>query len=80
MEKTTSISLGSHFEDFINSEIASGRYNSTSEVIQNALHLLELEEQKMKELRSALVAGEESAIINDFDPKNHLADLHQKQL
>lgn len=80
MAKNTSILLGSYFEDFINSEIASGRYNSTSEVIRNALRLLELEEQKTKQLRLALIAGEKSAIINDFDPKKHLQDLHQKHL
>ena len=80
MAKNTSILLGSYFEDFISSEIASGRYNSTSEVIRNALRLLELEEQKVKQLRTALTSGEESAMVDDFNPKKHLADLHQKQL
>lgn len=80
MAKNTSILLGDHFEDFISSEIASGKYNSTSEVIRNALRLLELEEQKIKQLRTALTAGEESIMIDDFNPKKHLVDLHQKHL
>lgn len=48
MGKNTSISLGSHFEDFINEEINSGRYSSVSEVIRAALRLLEREEKRKR--------------------------------
>ena len=34
---TTSLSLGSHWEDFIRREIATGRYASASEVVRAAL-------------------------------------------
>jgi antitoxin ParD1/3/4 len=46
MGKNTSISLGDHFEEFIHNEVKSGRYGSVSEVIRNALRLLESEEKK----------------------------------
>jgi antitoxin ParD1/3/4 len=78
MGKNTSISLGDHFENFINSEIKSGRYGSVSEVIRTALRLLESEERKLNELRNALIAGEQSGFVEDFDPKEHLKVLHQK--
>jgi len=78
MGKNTSISLGDHFENFINSEIKSGRYGSVSEVIRTALRLLESEERKLNELRNALIAGEQSGFVEDFDPKEHLEALHQK--
>ena len=78
MGKNTSISLGDHFENFINNEIKSGRYGSVSEVIRTALRLLENEERKLNELRNALIAGEQSGFVEDFDPKEHLKALHQK--
>ena len=78
MGKNTSISLGSYFEDFINQEVSSGRYNSVSEVIRSALRLLESEERKKRELIRALEEGEKSGMVNDFNPKEHLKDLHRK--
>lgn len=78
MGKNTSISLGDHFEEFINDEIKSGRYGSVSEVIRSALRLLEREEQKEEELIKALEAGEKSGFIEDFDPKQNLTDLHRQ--
>ncbi|MCP4123491.1 MAG: type II toxin-antitoxin system ParD family antitoxin [Bacteroidetes bacterium] len=80
MGKNTSISLGNHFEDFIKSEVGSGKYNNASEVVRSALRLLEIEEKKIKELREALVLGEKSGFVKDFDPAKHLASLHKKHL
>jgi antitoxin ParD1/3/4 len=80
MGKNTSISLGSHFETFISSSIASGKYSSASEVVRSALRLLESEEKKLKELRNALIEGENSPMIENFDANKHLADLHRKYL
>ena len=80
MAKNTSILLGEHFEKFISTEVSSGRYSSASEVIRTALRLLESEEQKKKSLIQALVKGERSKRIEDFDPKAHLAKLHKKHL
>lgn len=78
MGKNTSISLGDHFENFINSEIKSGRYSSVSEVIRTALRLLESEERKLNDLRTALIVGEQSGFVEDFDPNEHLKALHKK--
>ena len=80
MGKNTSISLGSHFENFINSSVASGKYSYASEVVRSALRLLESEEKKLKDLRAALIEGEKSQMIDNFDAEKHLADLHQKYL
>jgi antitoxin ParD1/3/4 len=78
MGKNTSISLGNHFEQFINNEIKSGRYGSVSEVIRTALRLLESEERKLNEIRNALIVGEESGWVEDFNPEEYLKSLHKK--
>ena len=80
MGKNTSISIGPHFEDFINSSVASGKYSSASEVVRSALRLLELEEKRLNQLREALIEGENSQMVDDFDPEKHLKELHKKHL
>lgn len=80
MGRNTSISIGSHFEEFINSEVSTGKYSSASEVVRSALRLLESEEQKLRELRNALIEGENSPMIENFNAEKHLADLHKKYL
>lgn len=80
MGRNTSISLSSHFEDFINSSVTSGKYNSASEVVRSALRLLESEEKKLKELRNALIEGENSQMVENFNSDQHLADLHRRYL
>ena len=80
MGRNTSILLGDYFEEFISSEVSSGKYNSASEVIRTALRLLEAEEIKRKYLNKALVQGEKSGFEKNFDPKAHLKKLHSKFL
>lgn len=80
MGKNTSISLGNHFDDFIEKKVNSGRYGSVSEVIRSALRLLEQEERKERELIKALEIGEQSKFVENFDPKQNLAELHHKHL
>ncbi len=75
MGKNTFISLGDHFENFIHNEIITERYKSASEAIRSGLRLLEIEQQKTLELRKALDQGEQSKMIEDFDPSAHLKDL-----
>jgi len=79
MAKNTSILLGGHFDDFISSEVASGRYNSASEVIRSALRLLEIEEEKVKKLRYELEKGEKNGFVENFNPKEHLERLQKRR-
>ena len=73
--KTTTVALGSHFEDFIQASILSGRYNNASEVVRSGLRLLEAEEQKIAALRAAIDEGLNSGIVEDFDPEAYLQDM-----
>ncbi len=60
--KTQTLSLGEHWNSFIESTLHQGRYASASEMVRAGLRLLEEEEanSKLEALRSALIAGEES--------------------
>jgi antitoxin ParD1/3/4 len=78
MSKNTSILLGDRYEKFIAKEVSNGKYNSASEVIRTALRLLEEEEEMKNILRKALVTGERSGFVENFDPKKHLASLHKR--
>ena len=73
--KTTSVALGSYFEDFIKAQISSGRYNNASEVIRAGLRLLADDESRIVALKSAIEEGINSGIAEDFDPQAHLKSL-----
>jgi antitoxin ParD1/3/4 len=78
MAKNTSISLGDHFEGFINRQIESGRYGSASEVIRASLRLLEEREQKLRALRQALVEGEDSGDAGELNMDEIKAKARRK--
>ncbi|MAU12850.1 MAG: type II toxin-antitoxin system ParD family antitoxin [Anaerolineaceae bacterium] len=58
MPRNTSVTLGDHFQDFIQGRIALGRFDNTSEAVRAGLRLLELEEAKLDSLRKKLADGE----------------------
>jgi len=77
MSKNTSIALGSHFERFVENSIKEGRYKNVSEVVRAGLRILEEEENKVSILRRALIEGEKSGFVEDFDPKQFLKELKE---
>ena len=79
MAKNTSISLGDHFENFVEKSLSLGRYQNASEVIRAGLRLLELEENKLIELKKAIDEGINSGINSDFNPQNHLEIMKKKR-
>ena len=75
MSKNTSITLGNHFEDFVQNRISTGRYKNASEVIRAGLRLLEEEEDKVAALKQAIQEGINSGIAENFEPEQFLKDL-----
>lgn len=75
MARNTSILLGDYFDNFINEQIASGKYSSASEVIRTALRMFEEEESKTKSLINELKVGEKSNKIKNFDRNKNLEML-----
>ncbi len=53
----SSYTLGTHFEAFVQSQLASGRYNNASEVLRDALRLMEERERRLTALDIAITRG-----------------------
>ena len=77
MARNTSILIGEYYENFINGQIATGKYNSVSEVVRTALRHFEQEEIKTKILIEALEIGENSPKITNFNRNENLAQLQK---
>lgn len=73
MTKNTSVSLGDHFNGFVDRQLADGRYGTTSELVRAGLRMLEEHETKLQALRAALVEGEQSGPSSPFDFDHFLA-------
>jgi len=60
----SSYTLGEHFEKFIQEQVGGGRYQTASEVLRDALRLLEDEHQRkqaaLKALRGEIGKGRQS--------------------
>jgi len=73
--KNTSISLGNYFDQFVQTQVSSGRYKNVSEVIRAGLRLLENEESKVIALKNAIQEGLDSPLVEDFDFDENLKRL-----
>lgn len=71
----TSLSLGPHWEKFIQDQISTGRYGSASEVIRSALRVLEENSTKLAALRLHLEEGAEQARKGEFVENFSVAQL-----
>lgn len=65
------ISLTPHLEDLVRAKVESGLYNSASEVMREALRLLQerdqLREMRLEELRNEIQKGIESGSATPLD-------------
>jgi antitoxin ParD1/3/4 len=67
MSRNTSVTLGDHFADFVDEQVARGRYGSASDVVRAGLRLLEEHELQVEALRAALIEGEDSGPARPLD-------------
>ena len=74
MTERDPIVLGDHFERFVESQVAGGRFASAGEVVRAGLRLLEDAESHRQALRDALIAGEQSGPAEPFDIDAFLAE------
>jgi antitoxin ParD1/3/4 len=66
----SSYTLGTHFEAFVQTQLASGRYNNASEVLRDALRLMEDRDRRLTVLDVAIARGltdAEAGRVHDLD-------------
>lgn len=61
----SSYTIGSHFEAFVQAQLASGRYNNASEVLRDALRLMEERERRLAAFDVVIARG-----LSDIDSGN----------
>ncbi len=79
MGRNTSMTLGTHFDEFIAAQLTIGRYSSASEIVRAGLRLLEDNVTKLETLRQLLTEGENSGfveysydeLVSELDDENH---------
>ena len=75
MPRNTSVTLGDHFDVFVNEKIAEGRFQSVSEAVRAGLRRLEEDEAKLEALKAKLLAGKASSLV---DPQLFLTEMRRK--
>ena len=66
------LSLGNHWEQFIQQEINSGRYISASEVLRDALRALEERKRDHQASMNSLLTNSESVKSNELFNIDHI--------
>ena len=73
------MSLGAHWDRFIDKQVATGRYSSAGEVIREALRALEAREAKLSLLIAHLEAGDtpmdEMPFVEDLSLERLIEEL-----
>jgi antitoxin ParD1/3/4 len=72
------IKIAPYYSEFIHHEIASGKFNNESEVIQAALVLLEKEQIQMAILSKAVLDGERSGFTHPFQNEDFKKRMEEK--
>lgn len=73
MARVTSVTLGEHFNGFVGEMINSGRYGNTSEVIRDALRMMEIREERIQIVRKMVLDG-----VNSPESENNMDDIFSR--
>ena len=77
MRRNASVTLGSHYDDFIDSQVKDGGFCSRSEVVRAGLSLLEIHQAKIFALKQAIDVGLKSeSVESSYD--DFMAEMEQE--
>ncbi len=74
MTEQQPLRLARHFEVFIEDQVAQRKFNSPTEVVEEALRLLESREARLELLSRALIEGAESGDAGEL----HIDEIKRK--
>ena len=77
MAKSATVVLDDHLEEFLETQIETGKFATESEVLRAGLRALE-HQTKLTALRAALEEGERSGGAKEFDFDSFLARMHRE--
>ena len=69
--------VGERYENFIATQVASGRFNNASEVVRAGLRLLEDQEAHLAELRELIAEGDREVERGDLRTYENAEDLER---
>jgi antitoxin ParD1/3/4 len=79
----TSYTIGKHYEGFIKELVESGRYSTASEVMRDALRLVEEREErrkaKLEALRGEIQKGLDSGPAEDLDMEDLITEAKRRK-
>ncbi len=78
MPRNASVTLGTHFDSFVDAQIHSGMFCSRSEVIRAGLALLEDSQAKVNALRQAITTGLQSGSV-ECSYEEFMHDLYRNR-
>ena len=70
MSREISLVLGEYFDQLIEAQVKSGRYETASEVVRDALRLFEQKQTAIQRLSDAVDQGFVSGFIDELDWNN----------
>lgn len=70
----SSYSLGAHYEAFVQAQLASGRYNNASEVLRDALRLMEDRDRRLAALDASIARGVADADAGRIRPARSVTE------